>query len=77
MCGKCIHKASAFNISDEEGYVYSVSNEIANYARARYEPGTLEFFNLIGSELDKWKSNPLRAVNKRFQKIGHVNTMRG
>lgn len=77
MCNKCIHNASAFNITDEEGYVYSVSREIANYARARHEPGTLEFFNVIGFELDRWKENPLRLVNKRFQKIGHVNTIRG
>lgn len=76
MCKRCIHSTSAYNISDEEGYVYSVSNEIANYARARYEPGSLEFFNLVGNELDKWKTNPLKHLNKRFTKIGHVNTIR-
>lgn len=76
MCKKCTFKPSGFNIVDEEGYVYQVSNEISNYARVRAEPGTTAFYNKIGFELDKWKVNPLANLNSRFKKVGHVNTIK-
>jgi len=76
MCIKCPPVYSEVKIADEEGYVYQVSKEIFNYAKVRYEPHSLDFFNKIGEELDHWKANPMKLVNQRFKQIGHVNTIR-
>jgi hypothetical protein len=76
MCKSCLFNPSSVKIADEEGYVYQVSKEIFNYARARHEPHSLEFFNKVGQELDLWKANPLAHLNQRFKQVGHVNTIR-
>ena len=66
----------SYYIADEEGYVFSVSDELVVEASSKGLRNSLPYVDYLGNKLDAWKQLPVITRGTSFIKVGHVNTLR-
>jgi hypothetical protein len=69
-------EAMNYHITDEEGYIYQVSNFLLKEAKRFGGIDSVPFVDYLGDRLEKWKKLPLLTAGSCFKKVGHVLTTR-